>query len=429
VRSTSAIAEIRRDLAVSARALVSSFRNTDLARAQLAFVAFSICEWASFIALMVFAFDEGGVAAVGVISLIQLIPAAVIAPLGSVLGDRFRRERVFLLAEASMCSRARRRLRPPCSTRPRGCTSSPPRAPQARRATTRTEPGYLKRPSGGVETPWVKTCPHCQGEIRDSVVRCTHCRRSLRDDEPGGESRSRSATASTAAPRVVIAAPPSPVPFVTPTVTAPPRATWAPPPASPLSNVETRRSMPETRRAWGPDMWMLWAGMAATAAGVLAYLAVKEPWAHLTITQAATDFVDGVVVEVTVRGQTAFVGAAGSVLAIALAAFGVLWFFYGFQRGWSMPGILNPALAILVTFAGIVMTALSSMVWFVWEDAMILRSGVAGLTTREMTRLLDQQPAPLVEIERMSGLISFGGMMVLGLFAACLAWWAYRRRG
>ena len=101
--STSAIAEIRRDLAVSARALVSSFRNPNLARAQLAFVAFSICEWASFIALMVFAFDEGGAAAVGVSSLVQLIPAAVIAPLGSVLGDRFRRERVFLLAEASMC--------------------------------------------------------------------------------------------------------------------------------------------------------------------------------------------------------------------------------------------------------------------------------------------------------------------------------------
>jgi MFS family permease len=103
VSSTSAIAEIRKDLGVSARALVSSFRNPNLARAQLAFVAFSICEWASFIALMVFAFDEGGSAAVGGISLVQLIPAAVIAPLGSVLGDRFRRERVFLLAEASMC--------------------------------------------------------------------------------------------------------------------------------------------------------------------------------------------------------------------------------------------------------------------------------------------------------------------------------------
>jgi MFS family permease len=94
--------EIKRDLAISARAFASSFRNPDLARAQLALLAFSICEWASFIALMVYAFGHGGTGAVGVISLAQLIPAAVIAPLGSVLGDRYRRERVYLLAEASM---------------------------------------------------------------------------------------------------------------------------------------------------------------------------------------------------------------------------------------------------------------------------------------------------------------------------------------
>ncbi len=81
---------------------MASFRNPDLARAQLALVAFSICEWASFIALMVFAFEQGGAAAIGIISLVQLIPAALIAPFGSVLGDRFPREKVFLLAEASM---------------------------------------------------------------------------------------------------------------------------------------------------------------------------------------------------------------------------------------------------------------------------------------------------------------------------------------
>jgi MFS family permease len=96
------LSEMRRDLVIAARASVSSFKNPDLARAQLALLAFSICEWATFIALMVFAFAHGGTGAVGVISLVQLIPAAVIAPLGSVLGDRYRRERVYLLAEASM---------------------------------------------------------------------------------------------------------------------------------------------------------------------------------------------------------------------------------------------------------------------------------------------------------------------------------------
>lgn len=204
---------------------------------------------------------------------------------------------------------------------------------------------------------------------------------------------------------------------------------WSPPLTSPLSNVETRRAMPESRRSFGPDMWMLWAGMAAAAAGVLAYLAVKEPWAHLTITQPATDAADAVVVQVTVRGHAAFVGSAGTVLAIVLAVFGVLWFFYGFQRGWSMPGIVNPALAILVSVAGVGMTLFSSMVWFVWQDAMVLRANAAGLTPREMRTLLETQPIPIVVIERLPGMISFGGMMALGSFAACLGWWAYHRRG
>jgi hypothetical protein len=45
-----------------------------------------------------------------------------------------------------------------------------------------------------------------------------------------------------------------------------------------------------------------------------------------------------------------------------------------------------------------------------------------------MQRLLDLQPAPLVQIQGLSGLMTFGGMMVLGLVGSCLGWYAYRRR-
>jgi len=96
------LSAIRRDLAISARAFGSSFRNPDLARAQVAFLAFSVTEWASYIALVVYAFAHGGTAAIGVVSLVILIPAAVIAPAGSLLGDRYRRERVYLLSETAM---------------------------------------------------------------------------------------------------------------------------------------------------------------------------------------------------------------------------------------------------------------------------------------------------------------------------------------
>jgi predicted MFS family arabinose efflux permease len=100
--SRSGLSEIKRDLAISARAFGSSFGNPHLARAQVAFVAFSVTEWASYIALVVYAFAHGGTAAIGIVSLVILIPAAVIAPAGSILGDRYRRERVYLYAEATM---------------------------------------------------------------------------------------------------------------------------------------------------------------------------------------------------------------------------------------------------------------------------------------------------------------------------------------
>ena len=96
------LADILQDLSVSFRALAATLGNRNLRRALLGLTSFSITEWAAFIALMVYAFDQGGTAQVGLIALLQQIPAAVIAPIGSVLGDRYRRERVLLLSMAAL---------------------------------------------------------------------------------------------------------------------------------------------------------------------------------------------------------------------------------------------------------------------------------------------------------------------------------------
>jgi MFS family permease len=92
------------DVRTSFTALGSSFRSPDIAKALAAYLAFTITEWAAFIALIVYAYQDGGSVMVGLVSLLQLIPAAILAPIGSVLGDRHRRERVLFFAYASLAT-------------------------------------------------------------------------------------------------------------------------------------------------------------------------------------------------------------------------------------------------------------------------------------------------------------------------------------
>jgi MFS family permease len=83
-------------------ALVGSFRSPDLAKAVVAYLAFTISEWAAFIALIVYAYQDGGSVRVGLVGLLWMIPAAIVAPIASVLGDRHRRERVLLLGHGAL---------------------------------------------------------------------------------------------------------------------------------------------------------------------------------------------------------------------------------------------------------------------------------------------------------------------------------------
>jgi len=78
-------------------ALGAAVRNENVRRVELAWGASIAAEWAYFVALGVFAYQQGGASAVGIAGLVRLLPAAVVAPFAASLGDRFRRER-FLLA-------------------------------------------------------------------------------------------------------------------------------------------------------------------------------------------------------------------------------------------------------------------------------------------------------------------------------------------
>ena len=75
-------------------------RNPTLRRVEAAFLAFNTVEYGAWVAILLYAYAATGPASVGLVALAQLLPAAVIAPFGGMLGDRFRRELVLLAAYA-----------------------------------------------------------------------------------------------------------------------------------------------------------------------------------------------------------------------------------------------------------------------------------------------------------------------------------------
>lgn len=81
------------DHPASTHPLLAVLRSPALARALLAFFFFNMAEWATYIAILVWAFETGGASAAGLIAVVQLVPAMLAAPFTSVLGDRMRRDR------------------------------------------------------------------------------------------------------------------------------------------------------------------------------------------------------------------------------------------------------------------------------------------------------------------------------------------------
>ena len=78
-------------------ALGAAIRNENVRRVELAWGASIATEWAHFVALGVFAYQQGGTSAVGVAGLVRLLPAGAVAPFAASLGDRFRRERFLMV--------------------------------------------------------------------------------------------------------------------------------------------------------------------------------------------------------------------------------------------------------------------------------------------------------------------------------------------
>jgi MFS family permease len=95
------VGRLRSRLSESFSPLGGLFANRDMRRVQLAWVATMVGQWAYYVALAVYAYEQGGAVAVGLVGLIRTIPALISAPVSSMLSDRYRREQVMLVAHVA----------------------------------------------------------------------------------------------------------------------------------------------------------------------------------------------------------------------------------------------------------------------------------------------------------------------------------------
>lgn len=70
------------------------FRNDVLRRLEGAYLLFAFGEWATWVAVIVYAYARGGAAEAGLVAFASLAPSVVLAPAVAALGDRFARDRV-----------------------------------------------------------------------------------------------------------------------------------------------------------------------------------------------------------------------------------------------------------------------------------------------------------------------------------------------
>ena len=97
--SDAAVTEPEGRLRASFRALGAVLSNPSLRRLQLAWAGSILGGWAYLVALGVYAYEQGGAGAVGIVGLIRLVPAAIVAPFSATLVDRFSRVATMVVSD------------------------------------------------------------------------------------------------------------------------------------------------------------------------------------------------------------------------------------------------------------------------------------------------------------------------------------------
>lgn len=87
---------MRTQLTLVLRVVRAILASPALRHVEIAFLLFNAVEYGTWVAMLLYAYGATGPSSVGLVALIQLAPAAVVAPLSANLADRYRRDRVLL---------------------------------------------------------------------------------------------------------------------------------------------------------------------------------------------------------------------------------------------------------------------------------------------------------------------------------------------
>lgn len=296
----------------------------------------------------------------------------------------------------------------------------------------------------------MKTCPHCGGQLRPSVIKCVHCGSRL-EEQPAGVPSVSSAPASSAA---AAGAPTRPVPDRTPvpppSVFDPPKPPSPDPWVTPSERLERPRqpdlapvviapgaapaSAPATvprARARAPrrvDLALLAAGVVALASAAVALTSLSLPW--VTGTLAAKGPRDKLrqIAELPFFADDALVRNAVLGLALVAGALGLLWFWYGLDRGVQLPLLAHPGLALLAGVLGWGLIGITRLGAIVWQTGFLAHAREAGLTKEAMRALLDDRSRRVMTFAAEAGTTRFAIGASLALLAGLLAWWSQRER-
>ena len=90
---------LRDNLRESTTAFTQVLRNPGLRRLNLAWAGSIIGDWAFAIVVSIYAFEQGGATAVGLLGVVRYVLMAVVGPLVALVADRFERRHVMLTAD------------------------------------------------------------------------------------------------------------------------------------------------------------------------------------------------------------------------------------------------------------------------------------------------------------------------------------------